>query len=346
MSQLGYFENVYPWNSITTETISIGTNNYQMVKIPKFYVKYVDSEDQPAWYVYQSAPASAPSGYEVHPAFKRGTNTMSCFYMGAYASTDGTAATSQSGNSVVNMSINTSRKACNALNTTLSAAISDSDKIKHGWHLVNIYEWMAVALLMTVEMGGPDMQTLLGAGTNVNYGASSNSTSTSNWRGLYSLYGHNWEWVDGLMVNKDSIGAGKVSVFNPADPVIPTNLSEAANATNTNGAYSGFNYTDTTAVIPTNGSGSFWTGFSVDTTTANQYTKYCFLPKAIAASEAASSTGDALWSNTSADRVCVMGGHSNNGTKCGMFYFSLIDDASNSNDNNGFRVAKYGDGLA
>ena len=39
-------------------------------------------------------------------------------------------------------------------------------------------------------------------------------------------------------------------------------------------------------------------------------------------------------------RVCNMGGNSNNGSKCGMFYFNLNNDASNSNDNNGFRLAK------
>ena len=301
MSNAGYFGNIAPWKNITTETI--GSNKF--VKIPKFYVKYVASS-RPTWYV----SAAAQDGYEVHPAFIRGTNEMSCFYMGQYASTNGTTATSVAGNSVVNMSLNTSKTAAEAVGA--------------GYHLVNIYEWMAVALLMTIEMGGPDMQTLIASGTGVSYGASSNSTSGSNWRGLYSLWGHNREWVDGLKHSN-----GTVSVFNP------TSVSGKT-----------YNYTTTSAKVPT--SSCWWEGFASDssTSTPNKYIKYLFLPSAGAASETASATGDYMWSNTSSDRVCLMGGGSDCGSECGMFYFALYYDASDSYVTYGFRLAKYGDNLS
>ena len=302
------FDNIAPWKNITTETI----DSQIMVKIPAFYVKYSTVSSRPQWQV----SAVAQDGYELHPAFKRGSTNMSCFYMGAYASTNGTTATSASGNSVVNMSLTTSKTACEARNTSTTTAA------KRGWHLVNIYEWMAVALLMTIEMGGPDMQTLIAAGTGTSYGASANNTSGSDWRNFYSLWGHNWEWVEGLKHSN-----GTVSVFNPS-------------------SISGhvFDYTTTTAKVPT--SSNWYEGFAIDTSTANQYTKYLFLPSASASSETASATGDYMWSSTSNDRVCIMGGSSGVGSKCGMFCFDLYSDASGSGGSSGFRLAKYGDGIA
>ena len=55
-------------------------------------------------------------------------------------------------------------------------------------------------------------------------------------------------------------------------------------------------------------------------------------------SEAESDMGDYLYINSSANRVCGMGGCSYAGSYCGMFYFYLSSDASRSNTDCGFRV--------
>ena len=301
-----YFDDKAPWKNIKTETI----DGQVMVKIPKFYVKYGTVSGRPTWWVSDVAA----TGFEVHPAFLRKGQEMSCFYIGAYASTAGanngtTKATSVAGNSVVSVQWQNLVKCCAARGT--------------GWHCVNIYEHMAIALLMLIEMGGPDMQTLLGTGTEVNYGATSNNGSKSNWRGIYSLWGHNWEACTGLYVN-----AGTLQVWD-------ANGNE--------------NKVTTSATIPTNFSATFWEGFA----TANSGSgntkydlRYLFLPTAAAASEAASATADAAWSNTSADRICWIGGYSDDGSHCGMFCFALNRDASFSGVGSGVRLAKYGDNLA
>ena len=304
------FDNIAPWKNITTETI----DGQLMAKIPAFYVKYsTDSSSRPQWQV----SATAQDGYELHPAFKRGSTNMSCFYWGVYPSNNGTTAEAPTSQSTwkTNMSLNTSKTACEARNTSSTTAA------KRGWHLTNIYEWMAVALLMTIEMGGPDMQALIGTGYGSGYGDGKAMDSDANWRVLKCLYGQNWQWVDGLQANNRVI-----KVFNPSS---------------TSGHV--FNYTTTTASVPAN---CWWEGFAIDTSTTNQYTKYLFLPSASAASETASATGDYMWSSTSNDRVCRMGGHSSAGSRCGMFCFDLYYDASGSGDHLGFRLAKYGDGIA
>ena len=305
------FDNIAPWKNITTETI----DSQLMAKIPAFYVKYdTNASSRPQWRV----SAVAQTGYELHPAFKRGSTNMSCFYWGVYPSNNGTTATAPSSQSTwkTNMSLTTSKTACEARNTNSSSANY------RGWHLTNIYEWMAIALLMTIEMGGPDMQALIGNGYGSGWGDGKTMDSDATWRTLKCLYGQNWQWVEGLKHSN-----GTVSVFNPSS---------------TSGHV--YNYTTTTAKVPT--TLQWWEGFAMDASTANQYTKYLFLPSGSAASETASATGDYMWSNTSNDRVCEMGGSSNDGSKCGMFYFYLHSDASDSSGNDGFRLAKYGDGIA
>lgn len=323
MSRDSYFNALSPWKDITTETI----NGQLMVKIPKFYVKYDTSvSSQPAWLV----SAAPQSGYDVHPAFIRGgtasnPTTMSCFYWGAYPSNNSTTATAPTSQSTwkTNMSLSTSKTACLARNTATTAGVNA------GWHLPNIYEWMAITLLMMVEKGGPDMQALIGNGYGSGWGDGKAMDSDANWRNLHCLYGQNWQWIDGLQHS-----GGVVRLFNPYSPTVPTTAK----------GENGYAYTTLSSSnkIPT--SNCWWEGFQIDTATANQFSKYCFLPKA-SASEATSATGDYMWSNTSADRVCQMGGASGNGTKCGMFCFALNCDASNSDGDDGFRVAKYGDNL-
>lgn len=322
-NQNGYFQDFEPWRSITTETI----NGQLMVKIPRFYVKY-QSSPSPTWYV----SGTAATGYEVHPAFIRGGSasnptTMSCFYWGAYPSSDGTTATAPTSQSTwkTNMSLTTSKTACLARNTATTGGVNA------GWHLPNIYEWMAIALLMTIEMGGPDMQTLISTSYGSGFGNGKAMDSKAIWRGLHCLYGQNWQWIDGLQQN-----ANVIKLFNPYAPTVPT----AAKGEN------GYSYTTLSSSYklgPTGG--GWWEGFQVDPSTANQFSQYCFLPKASAASETASATGDYLWSNTSSNRVCQMGGRSGDGSKCGMFSFHLRGDASYSDCDRGFRLAKYGDNM-
>ena len=72
---------------------------------------------------------------------------------------------------------------------------------------------------------------------------------------------------------------------------------------------------------------------------ANQFSKYLFLPKNTVSSEADSDMGDCLWTDASAVRICCMGGSTQNRSDCGMFGFVLTWGTSGLNY--GFRVFLY-----
>ena len=62
----------------------------------------------------------------------------------------------------------------------------------------DIYQLAAIQMLALVELGSPDVQTLIGTGHSSGSGAVANGASNSVYRGIHELWGNVWQMVDGF----------------------------------------------------------------------------------------------------------------------------------------------------
>ncbi len=292
-------------------------DNQYMIGFPKCFVK----REVLAGGTYAGKDARflsdvALPGYEVHPAFLAhgGDMALDMVWIGKYqASADGTTkAASKSGVSpLVSIDFTTMQSRCTARNT---GGVS-------GFHLWNIHELSLVQLLMLLELGGTDVQTLVGRGhvDNSPSGVQIVNHATvaqASWRGLVGLWGNIWQMCDGLRGGKNTskfrINMGKGFV----DTTIAT----------CNASF------DPDNMI--NASGDGWSAshlFIGDYSTKAASTDVAAYP-------------DTQWlyaNNSSYELVTYVGGHCSNAARAGLFNLYCSNSPTRSDNHIGGRLAKW-----
>jgi hypothetical protein len=288
-----------------------------MVRIPKFYFKAGTVPSGPyagkAYWMISPTPAS---GFSVHPAFiGEGGVEMDEIWVGKYqASYDGSSkAQSLPGvMPMVSMDFPTARARAYARNT---GGVS-------GFRLWSIYDLSAIQMLATIEMGGLDMQSLIGMGR-VNASSAANvdasDVAQATWRGIVGLWGNVWQMTDGIKRNGGNWHRWQYNV--------PGN-------TTTNDFSTGYVDTGRPALSTSDYPVTFDTSLLANG---------IFVPASVDSSSNNGSTGDHFWSNNdTTDRVCDSGGMWGNNTTAGLFAFATTDAPSDAGGHIGTRLAKTG----
>ncbi len=189
-----FFNNHPTYAGIIQQTI----DGQSMIKIPKFYFKAgtVPSGTYAgkAYWMISDQPVA---GFSVHPAFiGAGGVELDQIWVGKYqASASGGKLQSVPGVLPrVSMDFPTARAEAYARNT---GGVS-------GFRLWSYYDLAAIQMLATIEMGGLDMQALIGQGR-VSASSAANvdaaDVAQATWRGIVGLWGNVWQMVDGLKRN-------------------------------------------------------------------------------------------------------------------------------------------------
>ncbi|TCS72091.1 hypothetical protein EDC61_1065 [Sulfuritortus calidifontis] len=286
-----------------------------MVKIPKFWFKAgtVPSGAYAGKEYWMISPV-AKTGFTVHPAFiGAGGVELDQIWVGKYkAGYDGSSkATSVPGVApMVSIDFPTARARAYARNT---GGVS-------GFRLWSVYDLAAIQMLASIEMGGLDIQSLIGAG----HTAGSSAVNTdhalelqASWRGLFGLWGNVWQMCDGLKRNGGTWWRWQYNV--------PGN-------TTTNDFSTGYTNTGRPALTTSGYPATF------DTTLLGAGV---IVPATVNGTQSDGSTGDYLYSNTSTDdRIAYYGGSWVNGADAGLFCLYVSNAPSNAYGNFGARLAK------
>ncbi len=195
------FSYLYPWNTIKKVSI----DGQIMVKIPKFYVKYGEAAEgsEYAGKKCHWVSKTKKDDYHVHPAFVRNGEEKDYFLIGAYeAFNDGGKAGSKRAQTPW---INIGGHA-NAISRCEARNTNANDAAKRGWHLQTVYERAAISLLMLIELGTPDVQSVIGAGNVLSSAAVATGSTAAKWRGIFEYWGNVWEHVDGFKTGANSKG--------------------------------------------------------------------------------------------------------------------------------------------
>jgi hypothetical protein len=285
-----------------------------MIRIPKFYFKAgtVPSGAYAGKAYWMISPTPA-SGFSVHPAFiGAGGVELNQIWVGKYqASTDGTKMQSIAGVSpYVNMDFPTARGRAYARNT---GGVS-------GFRLWSCYDLSAIQMLASIEMGGLDMQSLIGQGR-VSQSSAANvdasDVAQATWRGIVGLWGNVWQMVDGLKRNGGNWWRWQYNV--------PGNTTTSDFSTG---------YVNTSQSAPTSG------GYPVTFNTA-LLAAGVIVPATVAGTQSNGSTGDYFSSNTNTDdRIAYNGGNWSHGADAGLFYLHVSNAPSVADGSLGARLAK------
>lgn len=301
------YNSLAPWSGIETVTIDEQT----MVKIPKYYVKYGEipagrdnAGKKARWVSRKKLP-----GFHIHPAFVHNNRVMDCFYFGAFAAyeAESNKAGSKSGQSSWDrVSFPYCVQYCNNRNT------DENDVEKRGWHLQNFYERCAINNLFLIENGTPNAQMILGNG-----GSNEGSTMVV-YRGIHALYGHIWEYVEGLKC--DQQGFYHISSNRGTGSIVPTGVA-----------------------APNFGSDSWIYEMSEEKGAEFDLTD-AFVPSKLADSYEQGTYPDLLQTGrgTPRDRWLLVGG-TDSELRAGLFLCDLTVDSNYSYSSVGFRIAKYGE---
>lgn len=305
-----FFNNHPTYAGIVQQTI----DGQSMIKIPKFYFKAgtVPSGTYAgkAYWMISDQPVS---GFSVHPAFiGAGGAELNQIWVGKYqASTSGGKLQSVPGvQPRVSMDFPTARAEAYARNT---GGVS-------GFRLWSYYDLAAIQMLASIEMGGLDMQALIGQGR-VSTSSAANvdaaDVAQAGWRGIVGLWGNVWQMVDGLKRNGGNWWRWQYNV--------PGNTTTSDFATG---------YVNTGRSAPTAN------GYPVtfDTTLLSAG---IIVPATVDGAAANGSTGDYFWSNANTDdRIAYHGGHWSHGADAGLFSLHVGIAPSNSYTDIGCRLAK------
>lgn len=306
-----FFNNHPTYSGIVTQTI----DGQQMVKIPKFWFKAgtVPSGTY-AGKTYWMISDQPVSGFSVHPAFiGAGGVELNQIWVGKYqAGYDGTSkATSVAGVApMVNMDFPTARQRAYARNT---GGVT-------GFRLWSVYDLSAIQMLASIEMGGLDMQSLIGQGrVNQSSAAAVDAADVAqaSWRGIVGLWGNVFQMVDGLKRNGGTWWRWQYNA--------PGNTTTSDFATG---------YVNTGRAALTS------SGYPVtfDTTLLSAG---IIVPASVGGTASNGSTGDYFWSNTNTDdRIAYHGGYWSIGASAGLFYLHVGDAPSISSSGIGCRLAK------
>lgn len=305
-----YFNNHPTYAGIVTQTI----DGQQMVKIPKFWFKAGTVPSGPyAGKTYWMISDRPVAGFAVHPAFiGPGGTEYDQIWVGKYqAGYDGSKATSVAGvATMVSMDFPTARARAYARNT---GGVT-------GFRLWSVYDLSAIQMLASIEMGGLDMQSLIGQGrvsasSAANVDASDVAQAT--WRGIVGLWGNVWQMVDGLKRNGGNWWRWSAN---------------AAGNTTTNDFSTG--YANTGQSAPTA------SGYPV-TLNTTLLSSGVIVPSSVDGAQSNGSTGDYFWSNTSTDdRIVYHGGAWGDGAYAGLFCLRVSHAPSDAHSSIGCRLAK------
>lgn len=203
------FTNRPPYCNIVSSTV----DGNAVVFIPAFYYKVVTPTTgtytgKKIWFVSDSPK----EGFTLHPAFMHNNVAQAGFYISAYeAWQNGSKAGSAAGKTPwVSITLANAKSACTA-NGSL-------------WHLQNIYERHAIALLMLTELGTSDVQSAIGAGNSNSSAAVTTGSSNAVWRGIHEFWGNVWEWFDGFYTT-----SGNIHVFDNTGTGTYVALSKSMN---------------------------------------------------------------------------------------------------------------------
>lgn len=226
------FSKSLPWSGINPVTL----DGQSMVKVPKFYIKvgYPDETSQNAGKRTIWISARPRDGFHIHPAFVKDNKVMDCFYYGAYEASMEGYPNGDHWDSTGKQRVLTGPKACSLPNVHVwnyvfkeeaktaceARNTGTSNTETSGWHLHNVYEVWAIALLMLTECGRTDMRNVIGDGNvGVTWTANGNpygddhtvltGMSGASWRGIHELWGNVWEHMDGITTDE----SGRLSVF-------------------------------------------------------------------------------------------------------------------------------------
>ena len=227
------FSKIGPWNKITTVTL----DGQQMVRIPKFYFGCFDApagsqHEGKKLYTISDIPRE---GLHIYPAFVKDNKVMDCFYYGAYEASMEGYPNGDHWDSTGLQRVMTGPKACSlpdvhvwnyVFNEEAKTAcearnVEDGTDEQQGWHLHNVYEVYAIAMLMLAEYGRTDFVDIIGAGNtgktwtkkNNTYGddqTMNTGTTDAVWRGVHELWGNVWEHYTGITTDE----YGNLSILN------------------------------------------------------------------------------------------------------------------------------------
>jgi hypothetical protein len=306
-----WFNNHPTYAGIVDQTV----DGQSMVRIPKFYFKAgtvpSGAYAGKAYWMISDQPVS---GFSVHPAFiGEGGVELDQVWVGKYqASYDGSSkATSVPGVApMVSIDFTTARARAYARNT---GGVT-------GFRLWSYYDLAAIQMLATIEMGGLDMQSLIGQGR-VSQSSAANTDAAdvaqATWRGIVGLWGNVWQMVDGLKRNG---GAWWRWQYN-------------APGNTTTSDYS-------TGYVNTSRSALTTSGYPV-TLDATLLAAGIIIPATVDGTQSNGSTGDYFYSNTSTDdRIAYHGGFWGNGASAGLFYLNAGNAPSGAYSGIGARLAK------
>ena len=288
------FSKRMPWSGIKSVTI----DGNDCVWIPKFYYRvHTPTSGAYAGQKIWSVSDNPVDGFTLHPAFMHNNVEQDGFYISAYeAWQNGSKAGSAAGKTPwVSINLANAKSACTA-NGSL-------------WHLQNIYERHAIALLMLTELGTSDVQSAIGAGNSDSSAAVTTGSSNAVWRGIHEFWGNVWEWFDGFYTT-----SGTIHVFDNTGTGTYVTLSKSMNVSGIGFAKvledKGSNYDLNSLFIPS------------DTSSTTQFPDYAYV-------------------NTSSEYYPSASGEWIHGANCGAFHFDCNHEASYTYSHSGFRACRY-----
>lgn len=279
-----------------------------MITVPRFFVKTgtgpagSDQAGKKCWWVSDADV----DGFDVHPAFMDGGVEIGQFHIGAYECSDGGSSKAASVSGAVPLvSIDFPNMQTRCTNRNIDGV--------DGFHMVDIHELSAIQLLALIEVGTPDVQSVIGEGNVSSSAVVNTGASDAVWRGVHELWGNVRHMIDGLQLD----GSHQVKVFD----MVGNQSYQATGVITTS--------TDGWAVSLHDEAGS---GFDLS---------LLFLPNSTTGTELDGTTGDYLYaSDSSEDNVCYHGGHWSPGSQAGLFFLLLSNVASYSSTDIGSRLAK------
>jgi hypothetical protein len=183
----------------------ISLDGLALIRIPAFYVRTetVATEGEAAFTRRWHISATARDGFALHPAFRGADGPRAAIHIGKYAAGKGTGPT---------FTLAAGDKPWTSLN--FEQAASACTKMGQRCRLWSVHDLSAIQLLMLVEMGGADMQKLIGMGNVNGRGPVGGGESDAGWRGLCELWGNVWQMLEGLAINS----TGDIQLWRHNDP--------------------------------------------------------------------------------------------------------------------------------
>lgn len=289
------------WHPTYAGIRAVHQDGHAMVEIPAFYVR-VDHDGGLMTWAISDRPQN---GFILHPAFRRPDGSVAkAIRIGAYA------AGQRDGDVVVGAGLKP------WTSVSFDAAQERCEAIGPGWRMWSIYDLSAIQILAMIEMGGTDMQDLIGRGQVDGGGVVAGGDSRARWRGIHELWGNVWQMVDGLRIAAD----GTINVWSIDRPGSGEWVSTGVQY----GPGGDHGY-------PVSLHAERGNGFDLS---------LLFLPSEVTSDQDDALIGDWVWGHWEGrETVAYCGGYWSSGVGAGVFALSLSDARSSAVASIGFRPA-------